>query len=76
MAEKKTLKELFLEGSDEQIDPKVKKIIREKWADEPTSLQVLEALDPCVYSALASGFVVAALQSLYETKLNSERITH
>jgi hypothetical protein len=69
------MKQLFLTAPDGQLDACMKPLI-EKWDDEPTSLQILEVLDHCIYSALASGFVVTVLQTMYDAALKVEGKTH
>ncbi len=65
----------LLNMSDDQIDASMKPYI-EKWSDPPTALQVLEVLDWCIHGALASGFVVAALQTLYDIRCKEEGVSH
>ena len=50
----KALKEALLKAPDSQLDACMFPLI-EKWDDNPTALQILEVLDECIYSALASG---------------------
>lgn len=70
-----SISELLLTAPDEHLDPQMKPLI-EKWDDPPTSLQILEVLDHCVYSSLASGFVVSTLQTLYSGALHKEGKMH
>lgn len=65
------LKKILLEAPDSMLDASVFPLI-EKWDDTPTSLQVLEVLDYCVYSSLASEFVVRLLEGLLYTRLDAE----
>ena len=58
----KALKEALLKAPDSQLDACMFPLI-EKWDDNPTALQILEVLDECIYSALASGFVIVLLSS-------------
>ena len=67
--------EPFLEAPDEQLDASMKPLI-EKWSDPPTSLEILEVLDKCIFSSLASGLVVTALQMFYNRALQAEGKTH
>jgi hypothetical protein len=71
----KELTDLLLKASVTQLDDQMKPLI-EKWSDPPTALQVLEVLDRCVEGALASGFVVAVLQAVYDTRCKADGITH
>jgi hypothetical protein len=66
---------LLLQANDTQLDASMKPLI-EKWSDPPTSLQVLEVLDHCIFAALASGFVVSVLQALYDGCLQREGRAH
>lgn len=61
--------------SDRELDARMFPLIR-KWDEEPTALQILEVLDACIYGALASGFVVASLQLLYDAACKREGRTH
>lgn len=70
-----TLKQMLLTAPDTQLDSCMFPLI-EKWDDEPTSLQILEVLDQCIFSALASGFVVGLLQTLYDAACKREGKTH
>jgi hypothetical protein len=46
------------------------------WDDMPSSIQVLEVLDMCIYGSLGSALTVAVLQALYDMLLKMENITH
>lgn len=61
--------------SDRELDPKLVPTIR-AWPDEPSALQILEVLDPAIHGSLASGFVVGALQVMYDMALKAENTTH
>lgn len=68
--------DLLLGSSDRQIDPCMFPLIR-TWTDpEPTARELLEVLDHCINGSLASGFVVAALQALYDVACKREGTTH
>ena len=67
--------ESLLQMSDSSIDGAMKPLI-EKWSDPPTPKQVLEVLDHCINGSLASGFVVSALQALYEITCKREGVSH
>lgn len=69
-----TIKEMLLTAPNEQLDPCMFPII-ERWSDEPTSLQLLEVIDKCIYASLASGFVVSLLQTLLEVAMERENVT-
>lgn len=71
----KELAAMLLKAPDREIDAQMKPLI-EKWSDPPTALQVLEVLDYCIHGALASGFVVAALQVVYDIRCKEENTTH
>lgn len=71
----KALVDLLLAASDGQIDASMKPLV-EQWSDPPTALQVLEVLDHCIHGALASGFVVATLQVVYDVRCREEGVTH
>jgi hypothetical protein len=69
------VREMFCSMSDGQIDAHMHPLIR-AWSEPPTAIQVLEVLDACIHGALASGFVVAALQALYDIACKREGTTH
>ena len=69
------MKEAFLSAPPGQIDTVVRNIIT-KWDDEPTSLQVLEAIDCAIHGSSASGFAVGLLQRYYDTLLQKENKKH
>jgi hypothetical protein len=70
------LKQLLLAAPDTQLDAQMLPLI-EKWDEpNPTSLQILEVLDQCIFASLASGFVVSLLQTLYDAALKNEGRTH
>jgi hypothetical protein len=71
----KEIVEHLLKAPDHQLDARMKPLI-EKWTEPPTALQVLEVLDCCINGALASGFVVAVLQALYDIRCKEEGTTH
>ena len=71
----RSIKEKFLTAPDGQLDKCMFPLI-EKWDDEPTSIQILEVLDKCIYASLASGFVVGLLQVLYANRLGVEQKVH
>jgi hypothetical protein len=63
--------EMLLEAPDSQLDSSVFPLI-EGWDNPPTSLQILEVLDKCVYYGLASGFVIDILDTLLNDRLEDE----
>lgn len=67
--------DLLLQASDGQLDAAMKPLI-EKWSDPPTPAQILEVLDHCIHGSLASGFVVHALQIVYDARRKEENTTH
>lgn len=74
MAEE-SLKSCLLAFSDDILDASMKPLI-EKWVEPPTSLQVLEVLDHCIYAVLASSFIISCLQVFYNSRLKEEGRTH
>lgn len=72
-----SFKSLLLGMSDREVDPIAKKLIG-KWRSEsePTAIEVLEPLDMIIHGSLASGFVVTALQALYDIACKREGVTH
>jgi len=74
MIEMKKIKEHLLKAPDSQLDASVFPLI-EKWDDEPTSLQILEVLDKCIYGSLASGFVIVLLENLLDIAMKRENVT-
>src|SRR5579885_3852675 len=71
----KELRDYLLKAPDSQLDAAVKPLI-EKWDEEPTPLQILEPLDLCINGSLASGFVVATLQAVYDVQCKKFNTTH
>lgn len=70
------MKEAFLSAPAEQIDQNVRDIIT-KWDDtDPTSLQVLEAIDIAIHGSNASGLAVGLMQQYYDRLLKKEGKTH
>ena len=70
-----TSKELLLGFSDDSLDAAAKALIA-KWSSPVTAMQVLEVLDQCIYSSLATDLIVLYLQSLYDVALLRECKTH
>jgi len=48
----------------------------ETWSELPTSLEVLEVYDMCIYGALASPIAMTAISYLYSYLLKSENKVH
>ncbi len=69
------IRELLCELSDRQLDQSMINIVK-TWSESPTSLQILEVLDKSIHDSLASSFVVATLQALYDIALKEENIKH
>jgi hypothetical protein len=69
------MKDILLAAPDSQIDAAMKPLI-EKWSDPPTPIQILEVLDHCIHGGLASGFVVHALQIVYDVACKDANTTH
>lgn len=69
-----TMKEMLLKAPDDQLDRSMLSKI-EDWYDPPTSLQILEVLDQCIYCSLASGFVIKVLNILLDEALKNENQT-
>lgn len=69
------LRILLLEAPDTQLDASMKPLI-EKWDKPAKARQILEVLDRCIFSALASGLIVTSLQLLYDEACKAEGITH
>jgi len=68
----KTFKEVWLEVPDSQMAEVIKDIIREKWDDEPSAIQILEAIDYCVHYGASSDFVVSVLDGYMHAALQCE----
>lgn len=69
------LRDFLIAAPNSLIDASMHPLL-EKWGDPPTALQVLEVLDQCIHASLASGFVVRALQVLYDQALTREKTAH
>lgn len=69
-----SLKELLLIAPDNALDESMKPLIK-KWDGEPKSIQILEVLDKCIYSSLASGFTISVLESMLDNAMMNENIT-
>ncbi len=69
------IRELLCSMSDSQIDARMHPMIR-KWDDPARAIQILEVLDICIHDALASGFVVSALQAMYSAACKREGVEH
>lgn len=70
-----SIKDAWLAAPGDSMNESIKNIIREKWDDEPTAIQILEALDHCIYWGAASGFVVSGLNIMLEHAMKREGLT-
>lgn len=66
-----SLRQMLLAAPDSQLDASMFPLIQ-SWHQPPTALQILEVLDKCVFSSLASGFVITLLEMLYEDALKTK----
>lgn len=64
----------LLEAPDSHLDSSMKPYI-EKWHNPPRALEVLEVLDYCTFSALASTFMMQVLNILLEEAFKNENTT-
>jgi hypothetical protein len=71
----RNIRDLLMIAPDDQVDAALKPLIA-KWDTEPTSLQVLEVLDLCIFGGAATGFVVRLLETLYDVALQAEHKVH
>ncbi len=69
------LTNLLLKSPNSQLDPSMIPYI-EKWGTNPSALQILEVLDYCARSSLASSFVMSVFNILLNDALVSESITY
>lgn len=67
--------ELLLNAPDSQLDASMFPLIR-KWSNPPRAIEILEVVDWCIHSSLASGFVLKILQIQLETTMKQEGVTH
>ena len=65
------IKEMLITAPDSQLDQSMIDKIK-LWSAVPTSLNILEVLDNCIYAALASGFVINVLETLLNEVLAME----
>ena len=68
------LRALLLEAPDTQLDKNMQPLIL-KWNNPPSAIQILEVLDHCVHSALASSVVIILLQEQLRNQLVTENIS-
>jgi hypothetical protein len=61
--------------SEDHIDSSMNQWIGE-WSDPPKAIEILRVLDYCIFSSLASGFVVLILDLLYTEALEAEGLTN
>lgn len=69
------IREILCAGSDSMLDARMHPLIK-RWDDPAKAIQILEVLDICIHGALASSFVIKALQAMYDTALKNEGMTH
>lgn len=67
--------EQWLIPSDREIDPQLKKIIKEEWSQPPTAIQLGKALQLAVYFSLTSDFVIKIWSLMYDGALEREGLT-
>jgi hypothetical protein len=65
----------LLSMSDSQVDQLLRPHMQ-SWSDNPTALQLLKVLDMAIHGSLASGFVIGALQVMYDMACKAENLTH
>lgn len=58
-----------------QLDDVAREMIK-KWSEPPKAIEVLEVLDKCIFTSLASDFVVTLLQIVYELACKNENTSH
>jgi hypothetical protein len=61
--------------SEGQLDSHMHPLIQ-AWDEPPKARQILEVLDNCIHGALASSFVITALQAMYDIACKREQTTH
>lgn len=67
-----SLKDLFLQLSDDQLDPIAKNLIRQWDEPEPAALQILKVLDYCVNGGLCSDREVMLFDILWRHRMEEE----
>lgn len=65
-------KQHWLEAPDNVIDQSIREMIRDKWDDEPTSIQILEVVDHVVHWGAGSDLAVHLLDLRLRAALASE----
>lgn len=65
----------LLKLSGDALDDKIKVLIR-NWNFNPSSLQILEVLDKCVYDSLCNSFCVNVFEILLDNKIKEENTTY
>lgn len=68
------LRDMLLQAPDSQLDKSAHPLI-EKWSTPVKAIELLEVLDHCVYSALASGLILNTLSALMHKAMVDETIT-
>lgn len=66
------MKERWLDAPDMTLGESVKNLIREKWDDEPTAIQLLEIVDHAVHWGAASDIAVKILDLYLRSALMRE----
>jgi hypothetical protein len=66
---------ILFQAPESQLDSSIKQEIR-SWSSPPKAIEVLKALDDCVYGSLASGFVIHVLNILYNDACKNENTSH
>lgn len=69
------LRDLLLAAPDGHLDRSLFPLIR-GWSTPPSAVQVLEVIDACVHSGLASSFVMESLIAEYDLRRAHEGLSH
>lgn len=71
-----SIKSVFLEAPDNQLDAAIKPLIR-KWDDpKPKAIQILEVLDAVIHGGAGTAFVVNALETFLYGTIADEKTTY
>lgn len=62
------LQDLLVNAPEHQLDQPIRDIIS-KWDNPPKPIQVLEALDKCIFCGASTDFVVEVLYAVYDESL-------
>lgn len=71
-----SFKSLMLEAPFGHMDQPLRELIETKWDDDPSALQLLEALDHIAFCASATPFVQGAIKVLMEIKLEQDKVSY